>query len=329
MTIQVSAVIGTYNRAHLLKGTLEALASQEALDSLKWEIVVVDNNSSDTTAQVVAALSKTTATPVRYVFEPQLGVSHARNRGIKEARGSIIAFTDDDVLPASDWITQLVAAIDRWNAQGVGGRILPLWEASPPRWLTDNQHLCNRLAIMDFETSGLLTLPVRAQPQVWGANMAFRRELFERVGGFDPRLGGLGKKLFRGEETDLVNRALELGLKIAYDAGPTVFHRIGSDRMRKAYFRKLEFDSAQGEARTKPIVTRRSFLGAPLWSYRVAFTDFWRWMSLALLRRPGAFDQQLASLRSAGELSGYWKVGLRRRSDRESTQTGAGPKLSR
>ena len=125
VTIQVSVVIGTCNRAHLLKGTLEALASQVVPTCLKWEIVAVDNNSRDATAQVVAAFSKTTATPVRYVFEPEPGVSRARNRGIKEARGSIIAFTDDDVLPAPDWIAQLLAAFDRWNAHGVGGRILP------------------------------------------------------------------------------------------------------------------------------------------------------------------------------------------------------------
>src|SRR5436190_6621269 len=174
MTVQVSVVIGTYNRAHLLKGTLEALASQTVPSSLEWEIVVVDNNSRDTTAQVVTAFSKTIATPVRYVFEPELGISRARNRGIREARGSIIAFTDDDVLPSPDWIADLLAAIDRWNAHGVGGRILPRWETSPPRWLTDNRHLRNRLGIMDFESSRLLALPVTGEPQAWGGNMAFR-----------------------------------------------------------------------------------------------------------------------------------------------------------
>ena len=315
MTIQVSVVIGTYNRAHLLKGTLEALASQAVPSSLKWEIVVVDNNSRDTTAQVATAFSKTIATPVRYVFEPKPGISRARNRGISEARGSIIAFTDDDVLPASDWITQLVAAIHRWNAHGVGGRILPRWEASPPPWLTGNQYLRNRLGIMDFESSCLLALPVKGQPQVWGGNMAFRREVFDSVGGFDPRLGVLGTKLFRDEETDLINRALQLGLTIAYDSGLIVFHRIGSDRMRKTYFRKLEFDSAQGRVRAKPVVSGRSLLSVPLWSYRRAFTDFWKWVGLVLLRRPGAFDQQLASFRSAGELSGYWKAGLKQHLD--------------
>ncbi|MFY9550919.1 MAG: glycosyltransferase, partial [Thermoanaerobaculia bacterium] len=318
MTTDVSVVIGTYNRAHLLEGTLEALASQEVPTSLKWDIVVVDNNSRDTTAQMVRAFSKTTATPVRYVFEPQQGLSHARNRGVKEARGSIIAFTDDDVLPAPDWIAQVAAAIGRWNAQGVGGRILPRWDASPPLWLTENRHLLNGLAIMEFEASRLLALPLEPQPQVWGANMAFRRELFDKIGGFDPRRGIVGKRLFRGEEIDLINRALASGLKIAYDAALTVFHRIGPDRMRKAYFRKLTFDEAQGNARVAPVVRRRSFLGAPLGLYRAALTGFWKYLGLRLLRRPGAFDQQLGWLGSVGRLSGYWKVSLWRFSKGET-----------
>src|SRR4030095_8746205 len=139
--------------------------------------------------------------------------------------------------------------------------------------------------------------------------MAFRRELLESAGGFDPQLGGLGKKLFRGEETDPINRALGLGLKIAYDSRLIVFHRIGSDRMRKAYFCRLEFDSGQGEARARSAVTGRSLLGAPFSSYRRAFPVFGKGVGLARLGRPAAFDQQLASFRSAGELSGYWRVG--------------------
>ncbi|HET8578453.1 MAG TPA: glycosyltransferase [Methylomirabilota bacterium] len=318
MTIRISVVIGTYNRARLLAGALRALAAQDVPDSLKWEIVVVDNNSRDTTAQLVADFSRSTAVPMRHVFESRQGLTHARNRGIREARGSIIAFTDDDILPAPDWIAQIAAALERWKAHGIGGRILPQWEAAPPRWLAENRHLWSRLAIMDSEESRLLTLPLGEQPKVWGANMAFRRELFDKVGGFDPRRGIVGTKLFRGEETELIKRALELGLTIAYDAGLTVFHRIGPDRMRKGYFRKLTFDDAEGEARVAPVVGRRCLLGAPLWLYRVAFTGFWKWLGLALLRRPGAFDQQLGWLWSVGKLSGYWRVTLGRRPGGES-----------
>ena len=308
MTAQLSIVVATYNRAHLLQGTLEALAAQDVPASLQWEIVVVDNNSHDTTAQVVAAFSATAPMPVRYVFETEQGLSRARNRGIREAAGSIIAFTDDDVLPAPDWVAQIAAALDRWEAHGVGGRILPRWEATPPRWLAESRPLLSRLAIMDVDVRCLLARPFIGRARVWGANMTFRRELFETVGAFDPRLGLVGKSLARGEETDLVDRALDQGLRIAYDPAPTVFHLIGHDRMRKAYFRRQAFDQAQAGARIMPPPIGRSLLGAPLWAYRAAITDLWRWV-----KRPGAFDLQIAWLSSVGRLVGYWKQGLLRR----------------
>jgi GT2 family glycosyltransferase len=312
-TADLSVVVATYNRAHLLQGTLEALASQQIPDSLRWELIVVDNNSHDATAEVVAAFSKTALAPVRYVFEPEQGLSRARNRGITEATGSIIAFTDDDVLPGRDWIAQTVAALDRWRAHGVGGRILPRWDATPPRWLTDSRLLLNRLAIMDVEVGCLLDRPPTGQARVWGANMTFRREVFATVGTFDPRRGLVGKKLARGEEIDLVDRALDRGLRIAYDPVPTVFHRIGQDRMRKAYFRRLVFDDARAEARAMPPSAGRSFLDAPLWAYRAAITDFWRWVSSSLSGRAAAFDLQLAWLSSAGRLLGFWEEGSLRR----------------
>jgi len=310
MTVRVSVVIATYNRARLLEGALEALASQVVPEALEWEIVVVDNNSSDATARVITAFASKTTTPVRHAFEPRQGLANARNRGIREARGAIVAFTDDDVLPAPDWVAQMAASFERWSADGVGGRILPRWEAAPPRWLSGNRGLLDRLAIMDYEGSGLLALPLGPQPQVWGANMAFRRELFDRVGDFDTRLGIVGTKLFRDEETDLINRALRLGLKIAYDSTITVFHRIGTDRMQKAYFRKLMFDAGQGRARATPVDGRLSFLGAPLALYRFPLSVL-KWAALRVLRRPEAFDQELGCFSLAGQLSGYWESGSR------------------
>jgi len=309
MTIEISAVIATYKRAALLQGTLEALALQKVPDSVNWEIVVVDNHSLDETPAVVDAFSKTTTIPVGYVLEPRQGVSHARNRGIKETRGSIIAFIDDDVLPPSDWIAQVGAAIDRWSAHGIGGRILPRWEAPPPPWLTERQHLMDRLAIMEVDESCVLSLPLKGRPQVWGANMVFRREVFEKVGGFDPGRGIVGSKLFRGEEVELIHRALEHGLRIVYDPAVTVLHRIGQGRLRKGYFRKMEFDAAQGEINAKSLDKGRAIFGVPLWLYPMVFIAFWKWIALLLFGRPGAFDQQLEWLRGMGRLSGYWKVG--------------------
>ena len=315
MSIQVSVIVATCDRPRLLEGTLGALAAQE-VPALAWEIVVVDNGSDAATGRLVADFATKTATPVRYAREPAVGVSRARNRGLREARGEILAFTDDDVLPAPDWVAGLVSAIERWKADGVGGRILPRWEAPPPRWLTENEDLLSRLAIMNHEQSGLLELPL-GRPQVWGPNMAFRRELFERVGEFDPRLGIIGKKLYRDEETDLIRRALGKGLKIAYDPALTVFHRIGPDRLRKAYFRKLFFDAGQGRASVTRLAGRPALFGAPLRLYGFPLSVP-KWGALALVGHSRAFDQQLGCFWLVGQLTGYWKVSSRRAADREA-----------
>jgi glycosyltransferase involved in cell wall biosynthesis len=307
--MQLSVVVATWNRAPLLGDTLRALAAQEVPSGLAWEIVVVDNNSTDATAQVVdefaapATVAATAAVPVRRVFEPEQGLSRARNRGVREARGAILAFCDDDVLPAVDWVAGIPAALNRWGADGVGGRILPCFDGPPPpAWLTGNRRLLRQLALMDWEESGPLALPLAPNPQVWGANMAFRRELFDRVGEFDPRRGVSGRRLFRGEEADLIERALRLEMRIAYDASLTVYHRIGPDRMRKKYFRRLAFDDGVGEARAHRAV------GAPSSDYRDAFAEFRKWAKRTLLLRPGAFDHELRLRNAMGRLAGSWSA---------------------
>jgi GT2 family glycosyltransferase len=313
--MRVSVVIVTFNRAQRLGEALGALAAQEAPPALLWEILVVDNNSRDRTEEVVSACARSAPMPVRYVREPRQGISHARNRGTREARGSIVAFTDDDVFAAPDWVARIAAAFDRWDAHGVGGRILPRWEGDPPRWLTESRHLLNRLAIMDSPESRLLALPLNAPPYVWGANMAFRRELFETIGGFDPRRGIVGSKLSRGEEVDLIHRAIAADLRVAYDPSLTVYHRIGPDRLRKSYFRRLVFDEAEGRARVASGPSGPTLLGAPRGLYGHALTGLLgsaRWLPWG---GASGFHAHLRWLDSIGELWGHWTARRRLRID--------------
>src|SRR6266496_2856006 len=121
--MNVSVVIPTYNRAHSLRHTLEALREQRVPPEITWEVIVVDNNSSDDTRAVVESLRPTFPAPLLYVFEPHQGTSRARNAGIDQAKGTAISFTDDDTLPASDWVTRADRALDRQGADVIGGRI--------------------------------------------------------------------------------------------------------------------------------------------------------------------------------------------------------------
>ena len=134
--MDASIIVCTYNRAESLKDTLAALAKLDVLPTREWEVVIVDNNSRDHTRQVVEEMQRTWPR-LRYVFEPEQGLSHARNRGIAESNGEITLFTDDDVLPEPDWLETTLAGMTEYGADACGGYIAPIWETPPPAWLTE------------------------------------------------------------------------------------------------------------------------------------------------------------------------------------------------
>jgi glycosyltransferase involved in cell wall biosynthesis len=308
--VDVSVVVCTYNRAASLGHTLRALDAQVTPPGLAWELVLVDNNSTDSTRAAIEAFATASRIPIRAVFEARQGLSHARNTGLAHARGAIVAFTDDDVRPDPDWVASVAAAMRETGAQIVGGRILPLWEAPPPPWILARPGLGWVFSIMDHPEPAPVADAGRV-PGVWGANMAFRREVFARVGAFDHRLGMRGDKLYRGEELDLVRRALEAGFRAAYDPRLVVWHRVPRDRMRRRYVSRLHFQQAEGwGARRAPAGGRRLF-GAPLYMYRQAAGLLAGWLWAAVRRRPDALDRWLAGCELAGDIWGRCRRHLR------------------
>ena len=314
MDVRVSVVVASLDRAHLLAGTLEALEQQAVPDGLAWETIVVDNGSVDDTPSVVAAFAATSRVSIRHVVEPVRGLSRARNRGVAEARGAIVAFTDDDVLPRVDWVAAVAAAMDRWKADGVGGRILPRWEMPPPAWLEHDPDLLGHLSILIAAKPRLFEAPVA--PQVWGANMAFRRSVFEAIGGFDERLGLHGRHLLRGEDTELAARATRRGLRVAYDPDVIVYHRIGPERMRRSYLRRIAFASGESRAISEDGQGGRRFLGARVGLYRVPLRIA-RWAWRRARGRRGAFRHELRWRSDLGQLAASWRLALVRRTPAE------------
>ena len=144
----VSVVISTYNRADVLPHALVSLLQQEA-PGIRYEVVVVDNNSTDSTRPVVESILARGCPNLRYLFEVRQGVAYGRNTGILAAKAPIIAFTDDDVTVAPDWIATLKRTLDEHpEADGVGGRVLPRWSRAVPSWLT-REHWAP-LALLDY-----------------------------------------------------------------------------------------------------------------------------------------------------------------------------------
>lgn len=235
----LTVAICTHNRADYLDKALHSLAGQTAPAS-RYEVLVIDNASTDRTPDVVRAWQQRDAA-IRCVREERLGLSHARNRALDEARATRIAYLDDDAIAAPEWVERLLQAFEtnRPTPAAVGGPVRPIWEAERPDWLPDE--LLGVLTVVDWPGDSRF-LDLRRQFIV-GANMAFDREQLRAVGGFDSALGRIGKKLLSGEEL-LLQRLLEQrGGAVYYDTGVWVWHHVSAERLHKSWFyRRVAWD---------------------------------------------------------------------------------------
>jgi glucosyl-dolichyl phosphate glucuronosyltransferase len=294
----VSVVLSTYNRADRLGVALQSLLDQQG--DVPFEVIVVDNNSMDDTRRVVEMMMTAAAGRLHYAFEPRQGLSHGRNTGISLARAPIVAFTDDDVRAAPDWILQLARAFERHpEAAYVGGRVMPEWLAPPPPWLT-TAHWAP-LALQDYGDEAISTGRHHAICLV-GANLAFRRSVFEEVGLFTPDLGRIKDGIGSTEDYDMQLRLWQAGLTGLYSARPTVVADVTPDRLDKTYHRRWHHGNGRHCAMmrvrelvpsemgpmTEPVDVVRLF-GAPAFVYADVVRNILLWMRAAIRRADTLF----------------------------------------
>lgn len=200
----LTLAICTYNRAgHLRKALASLAACSPPADT--WELVVVDNNSTDATPDVVAEFSG--RLPVRRCFEPIQGLSAARNRAIAECRTDVLLFTDDDLRFDADWLRAYSAAFAaRPDAGWFGGRVRPLWEHDRPAWLVDEHMPLLSGLLVHYDLGEIDRSYSIADPSPYGASFALRRRIFERFGPFRLDLGVKGSVPGRGEEAEYFDR---------------------------------------------------------------------------------------------------------------------------
>jgi glucosyl-dolichyl phosphate glucuronosyltransferase len=245
--LSATVLICTYNRAELLRETLATL--RRVRSRRRWDILVVDNNSTDHTRQVVEQRTEDMPAPLHYIFEPRQGKSYALNNGISLSQGEIIVFTDDDVRVGPGWLDAACEALDADpSIEYTGGPVRPLWGAPPPQWIDrDRGDLWGTLAILDYGHEPFIFEDRKRVPL--GVNMAVRRTMIERIGGFHPDLGRRGRSLLGQEQAEFFSRGRLAGAQGLYIPAMEVHHYVPESRLTKQYFRRWWF--WKGVARAK------------------------------------------------------------------------------
>ena len=224
----VSVIIPTYNRSALLRQTIETFLAQD-YPSDRWELVLVDNGSSDDTWQVIQRAASDDSR-VRGIQEPRKGAHFARNKGATASRGDILYFTDDDMLAERDLISQIVKGFDAdESVASVTGKVLPRWDTEPPVWVLE--HLRN--ALLSLNDLGEATLVSDEDPGVFSCHQAVKRDVFMKAGGFNPDTNA---EVFTGDnETGLNIKIRNLGYRFAYVGAAVTHHMIPASRMTQRY----------------------------------------------------------------------------------------------
>ncbi len=225
----VSIIIPTYNRCQLIGATIESCFRQ-SYPKDSYEIIIADNNSSDSTASVIEELKSKSPVPLRYILEPKQGAHHARNTAAKESRGELLYFTDDDMIADEKILENMTKVFDLdFNIAVVGGRVLPKWEFDPPEWL------------LKFFNDGTLSLIDRPEKLIiadydfgiFSCHQMIRKEILFECGGFNPDI--TKEKLIGNGETGLNIKILNAGYSFGYTSEAVSYHSIPRSRMTQRY----------------------------------------------------------------------------------------------
>jgi glycosyltransferase involved in cell wall biosynthesis len=273
MPIKLSVVVCTYNRADLLMEALQSLAGQ-TVDASLYEILVVDNNSTDGTLQLASSFASRHVN-WRVVAEPSQGLSYARNRGYREAQADWVAYMDDDAKAYPNFIERILYLIDQYHFDAVGGMFLPWYKYGKPKWFCDA-----------YASNGMLLdqVGILEKSYISGGVSAFKKSVLEDCGGFPTDMGMSGSKVAYGEETLLQTSMRVKGYSIGFDPLLRIEHVVNPYKLslrwlvKAEYCHGLAFWAAYGEKVSWRRIVKRSIelLIFPLTKGRKLTPRLWR-----------------------------------------------------
>lgn len=315
--LAATVLICTYNRSDLLRRTLDSLSRMDEVEG-GWEVLVVDNNSSDDTAATVHGMAASFPVPLRYIHEPRQGKSVALNTGIAAITSPLVAFTDDDVIVSRGWLQSVVEALRfRQDVGYAGGPVRAIWGGPRPAWLpAQNSNLWGTIAALDYGPDPFVFEQQQRIPI--GANMAVRREVFDRVGCFNPALGRVGRSLLGQEQAEFFHRTRREGIPGLYVPAMELEHYVPAARLTRRYFRHWWFWKGISRARLHVLHPETELgvdlrhvprlAGVPRFALRELATHTAGWLKGMLRRdRTAAAESEMMLMYAVGYVMESWR----------------------
>jgi len=307
MEMDISVIIPTRNRCRHLIALLASLKSQ-SLDPSRFEVIVVDNGSSDETPAAVAEFEHNAAFRLHYLREEVPGLHNARHAGMNAAAADLLVFADDDIMPFDSWLDGVLEGFSRPEILLVGGKNLPLWEIPPPRWLEKmwsgqkGARILGHLSVIDL---GDRPQEIEAS-LVWGCNFAVRKALLQQTRGFHPDAMPDELIHLRGDgESYISNYLVVKGCHAQYHPKASVYHRVPKERMTFEYFRKRAFNQGISDSYTHlrkscgAVAEETDCQAAPVFRFGALATKL---LDLTVF---GSDSRRLAKETAAGYREGY------------------------
>lgn len=298
----ISVIIATRNRQRELQQMLESLA-RATPPAGNWEVIVIDNASSDGTGAVISELGRGGRLPLRRLLEPQLGKTFACNLGVRSSRGALLLFTDDDTLIDREWLTSMERAAARWPAAACfGGRVIAIESSPRPAWFPAEGPLraCTG-GVLAFDLGDEpLELRADAPASPVGANLVCRRETLTRHGLFREDLGP-GPLKYHGDDTEFFNRLRRANELVMYVPDAVVRHPVDPKRLRRSYAIRWAYHVGRTSARMRGRRPGVRLVGSvPRYLFRMLARDFASLWASGLSGTPAERQRRLQAI--AGRL---------------------------
>ena len=303
--MDATVAICTWNRASRLAATLEQFCNVRTPPGFRWELLVVDNGSTDDTPGTIERFAG--RLPIRRLVEPELGLSNARNRALSDAAGELLLWTDDDVLVAEDWLTAFVDAARRWPSAGYfGGPIVPWYENEPPAWYRAHESFLETV-IAETHDLGSVERALAVGESPWGANMAFRRSAYRSLK-FEARLGRRGNERTDSEDNAYCRALRSAGVEGVWVPTATVKHVVGTERLTLSFVWHTFVGRGVTDVRLNPGTDGVAlFLGIPRWLFREIPTAHVRYLWQRAIRSPVWIRSFAAAAHARGALTEHWR----------------------